>query len=283
MGTALEEKLLTIVSDFFATSHDFNGIPSEKLAKRAGSTWEEIRPAVSALIRDRRIDAVFNTHQENPHVRRFPALPSDEQINRLATNDFFCLYPTTEVMARSAKGREFDDRLFTKRLFLGEPQLVPVFFELDALEQYFRDPRYAFSFLDFSGRISLHSEQVQSGDMEERDKTFLQSFGIAYDQNSTRVVVVYLRYLSDLSPEHQQIWKAKEIKRPCTMNSDYARATLYGHWAEHHSVYQAFIHEQVELNKLAALMGKQRLFLKTFEDDRPSGFHPMLPSHATQL
>lgn len=90
MGTALEEKLLTIVTDFFATSHDFNGIPSEELAKRVGSTWEEIRPAVAALIRDRRIDAVFNTHQDNP-TRQTISRPTVRRTNQPISNERFLL------------------------------------------------------------------------------------------------------------------------------------------------------------------------------------------------
>jgi hypothetical protein len=48
-------------------------------------------------------------------------------------------------------------------------------------------------------------------DVQERDKVFLKTFGFAYDSTGKRAIAVYLRYLSGLSSEHQQIWNAKLI------------------------------------------------------------------------
>jgi hypothetical protein len=61
------------------------------------------------------------------------------------------------------------------------------------------------------------------------------------------------------------------------MNSDYERASIWGMWPEHHSVYAAFIQEQIEINRLSALIGKAPLFRKTFADyERPIEFSSML-------
>jgi hypothetical protein len=90
------------------------------------------------------------------------------------------------------------------------------------------------------GRISIRDEAGRSSDVHDRDKIFLQTFGIAYDGRRNRVVIVYLRYLADLSPEHQQTWNARAVQGPCEMNSDYARASLYGDLPEHYSAYRAF-------------------------------------------
>ena len=152
-----------------------------------------------------------------------------------------------------------------------------VFFELSILEKYFRDPRYFCYFGDSEGRISVHDEHYLSAQMPERDKILIETFGIGYDQNRNRVVAVFLRYLSDLSAEHQQMWRAHELSQLCTINSDYERASLWGMWPEHHSVYQAFIQEQIEINKLSAMIGKPILFKKTFEGyGRPVEFSIML-------
>ena len=165
---------------------------------------------------------------------------------------------------------------FTKRLALGEPQLTPVFFELSVLDPYYRDPRYHFHYGDMDGRISIRDEAGRSSDVHDRDKIFLQAFGIAYDGRRNRVVGVYLRYLADLSLEHQQIWNARAVQGPCVMNSDYERASLHGHWSEHYSAYQAFLAEIAEINKLSKLVGKPSLFRDDFSAGRPAGFHPML-------
>jgi len=50
------------------------------------------------------------------------------------------------------------------------------------------------------------------------------------------------------------------------MNSDFERAMIWGLWGEYESVYNAFIQEQVEINRLCALIGKPALFRQTFED-----------------
>jgi len=52
----------------------------------------------------------------------------------------------------------------------------------------------------------MKRKHYESSDTDDRDKVLLDTFGIAYDSNRNRVVVVYLRYLADLNPEHQQIW-----------------------------------------------------------------------------
>jgi hypothetical protein len=274
-----EETVANTVRDFFIVSHDFNGISTLELTRQLAAGWDDVKPILARLIERGQIEAVFYSHQDNPHIKRLPLLSVADQLARLTKDELqevVCLYPTREVIAESGNVGAFDNRPFTKRLFLAEPQLIPVFFDLDVLDPYFRDPRYLCDFHDFSGRISIQDEHYQSEDMRERDKVFLQSFGIGYGPDRTRVVVAYLRYLADLSPEHQQIWKAREITQPCTLNSDYAGAALYGHWPQHRSVYQAFVQEQVELNKLASLIGKPSLFLRTFDSERPSGFHPML-------
>jgi hypothetical protein len=154
--------------------------------------------------------------------------------------------------------------------------MTPVFFELDVLDRYYRDPRYRFEFRDFCGSIGLTTESYDSGQVAERDKVFLQTFGIGYTERRDRVVLVYLRYLASLSPEHQQIWNAHVVQSACSMNSDYARVTIYGEWAQYHSAYQAFVTEQAEINKLATMIGKPPLFKATYEEDRPAGFAPML-------
>jgi len=173
--------------------------------------------------------------------------------------------------------RQYDDRPYTRRLAVAEPQLRAVFFELSVLDKYFRDPHYRCDFGDSEGSISVRDKHYLSDQMAERDKVLLQTFGIGYDHNRNRIVAVFLRYLSDLSAEHQQIWKAHEVSGPCTMNSDYERASIWGMWPEHYSVYQAFIHEQIEINKLSVMIGKPPLFKKTFEEyGRPIEFSPML-------
>jgi hypothetical protein len=84
---------------------------------------------------------------------------------------------------------------------------------------------------------------------------------------------VYLRYLSDLTPEHQQIWKAREVDERCTLHADYYRSSFLGEWYERISVFDAIIHEIREINVLSSMLGRPNLFRQEFEtSNRPDGF-----------
>jgi hypothetical protein len=272
-------KVLARILDFYLRPHDFNGILISDLAAEFQLKQARLNKKLASLIRSQQITLVFASRSINPHIKRIADLPVEEQLTRLESEspDTCCAYPTEAVVRKATDVSAYDDRPFTKRILLAEPHLTPVFFDLEALDKYYRDPRYHFDFGDYGGSIGITTEHYESDDVKEKDKILLESFGIGYDKSRRyRVVVAYLRYLSRLSPEHQQMWNVHIIDEPCVMNSDYERATIWGAWPEHYSVYQAFCHEQVELNKLAALIGKPPLFKQTFEEKRPEGFTSML-------
>jgi hypothetical protein len=266
------------VREYFTGSSDFNGILLFTLCAEFGMTWPKMRRTVGQLVRSGEISLAFASHSINPHIKRLPDLPVEEQLSKLAAEDPYtvCAYPSPEVIRVAADLSAYDSRPFTKRLALGEPHLTPVYFDFEVLDRYYRDPRYRFDFHDFGGTIGITTEHYESPNMADRDKVLLQSFGIGYDSNHERVAVVFLRYLADLSPEHQQIWAAHVVIDACNMNSDYLRTTIYGDWSMYYSVYQAFLTELAEINKLSGVMGKPVLFRDTFEDNRPEGFHTML-------
>jgi hypothetical protein len=274
-----DDEILRIVCNFFIESHDFNGIPACRLVDALGTTWSELQVRLTSLVSVDKIDLVFASLHENPHIKRLADLPSDAQVRGLEQESLkgICIYPDSSLVGTRPELARYDDRPYTRRLALVEPQLQAVFFELSVLDKYFRDPRYLCHFGDSEGYISVRDAHYFSDAMPERDKVLLQTFGIGYDAARNRVVAVFLRYLSGLSAEHQQLWKAHEIAGSCTMNSDYERAFIWGMWPEHHSVYQAFIQEQAEINKLSVMIGKPPLFKKSFEgDERPIEFAPML-------
>lgn len=275
----LPNEVLGKVVAFFTTSRDFNGIPLRELIRTVDVPRDDVVAAVADLVRSERVTLAFASRSENPHIKRLPDLSPDVQLaalNEPGVDDDACVYPTSEVLRKHIDVDSYNDRPFTKRLALADAQLTPVFFDLDVLEKYFRNPIYHFQFNDLGGRLAIADKHYTSTATNERDKVHID-FGIAYDGNKRRVVVAYLRYLSDLSPEHQRIWDAQVVAGPCTMNSDFARATINGDWPEHHSAYQALLTEQEEINKLCVLIGKVPLFSQTFEDDkRPKEFMPTL-------
>lgn len=273
-----KDTMTDLTTEFFVSSRDFNGLPLARFIETGVFPKQVFYETLSELISEQRIIAMFDSHCGNPHILRIAPLPPTEQIARLrdANPHHVCLYPTADQVRTKRDLSEFDDRPFTKRLWEVEPQLTPLFFNLSVLDRYFNDPRYIFDFEDNHGSISVREKHHVSGDIEERDNVFLQTFGTGYDQDMNRVVLAYLCYVSMLTPEHQQHWYSHLCTKQCRPNGDYNNATLYGVWPKYVSVYTAFLREQAEINKLCAAIGKPLFFLKTFEHDRPKGFHLML-------
>lgn len=224
----IEDALLKAVTDFFVSSHDFNGIPGHTLFSESGIDIKTVHSVLIELVEKQRVTIAFQSHQDNPHIKRFETLSVTDQLKKLSTetSNTYCIYPSTKMLLERPNLNEFDARPFSRRLALAEPQLCPVFFELGVLDSYYHDPRYRFDFNDHSGSIVINDLHYQSPQTLERDKVLLDTFGIAYNAKRQRVIVVYLRYLSNLSPEHQQIWQARILTESCKSNSDYARATL---------------------------------------------------------
>lgn len=234
----VKEDILSRVLNFFVKSHDFNGILVSDLIDEHGFSCPKIREVIGQLVEENKINLAFASHSLNPHIKRLQDLPIKNQLVKLTEEDphTICAYPSFEVIRDVVDLSVYDAQPFTKRLALAEAQLTPVFFELEVLDGYYRDPRYYFDFRDFTGSIGITTEHYNAQDVAERDKVLLQSFGSGYDSKRNRVVVVFLRYLAELSPEHQQIWNAHVSYDRCTMNSDYERTTIYGYCPEYYSI-----------------------------------------------
>ena len=272
------EMILQSALEFYIGSRDFNGIPAGKLLDLLEISESQFREVLLDLLRAGSITLAFARVQDNPHILRMVPLPISELEELLEDEPLstFCIYPTVEILNARPDLMDYEDLPFSRRLALGEAQLTPVYFELSVLETYYRDPRYHFNYFDLGGQISVRDEAYFSKDMPERDKVVLETFGIAYDKEGNRVIVVFLRYLSNLSPEHQRIWHSQIISRECVMNNDYARSSLYGQWPQHYSVYQALLAEILEINKLANLVGRSTLFRRDCAEERPVELHPLL-------
>ncbi|NLT51829.1 MAG: hypothetical protein GXX85_13035 [Ignavibacteria bacterium] len=271
--------IIDITTDFFIRSNDFNGIPLSHFTslEEQGLPKTEFYEVLSHLILNKQIVAMFDSHCVNPHILRIPPLEPAKQIELLKTNPYqICLYPTAEQVQSKKDLAEFNDRPFTKKLWLLEPHLTPFYFDLSVLEKYLHDARYSLKFNDYEGNIHVKEKHISQKEIVTKDYIYLQTFGTGYDENKNRVVVVYLRYLSKLSPKHQSYWLNHLCDKHCEINSDYHKATLYGASPINISVYSALLLEQKEINTICNLIGKPSLFRKTFEYERPEGFHLML-------
>ncbi|MGA3323648.1 MAG: hypothetical protein ABSF45_04190 [Terriglobia bacterium] len=217
---------------------------------------------------------VISGQWDNPHIKRLRSREVTKQIQALESRPAttVCLYPTTKHMKAVIRPHLFQSRPFTRLLALANPQIEPMFFELSVLDRYQSDPRYIFQFDGLDGHVSISDKHYQSRSMNTSDKVILQSFGLGSDTKGLRVAVVFLRYLSGLTPRHQQHWGSHQIGRKCRVESNYFRRSIFGEWTDGISVYEALRSELLHINQMCGLIGLPPLFLKDFSDKPPKGF-----------
>jgi len=270
------KKTLQKITKFYLDSRNFNGIPIVDL----GGNFEKVKGVLRGLLEKEKIVLNFGDRHPNPHILALEPEPKEEQIKKLdklifekpiyekygpltiRTNSInCCAYPSKIHLKSVVDPDNYKDRPYTLLLALGEPQLSYRTFNLKILEIYRNDPRYHYETDDIHGSISVKSES----NLEDRDEVFLQTFGFAYDGDiKNRYVAVFLRYLSDLTPEHQQRWKLEEFSGDTFLYPDYARTTC-GHWPEKESIFNAFCEEIRIINEMTLKIFGEQMFSKTYD------------------
>jgi hypothetical protein len=287
----MKERIENIVYDFFVASSDFNGIALRDISKKLNIEYENSIDLIKELVKN---DIVSIQSSTNPHIIGFQHYPIDSQIHILEeakktkevlhsfgeitissedTEFPICLYPSKKYLQKKRNLAEFDNAVYTKQLALAEPHLTPIFFEIEVLDRYFNDPRFDFKFKDYSGQISCLYDEKDNPIVREEDQIFLKTFGLGFDENGDRLAVVYLRYLKDLTPEHQVYWKSRQKTGNCKMLEEYHQNTIQGNWTFSYSIFSGFIGEQKCINDLTELIFTKPLFRKSFENEnRPKEF-----------
>lgn len=283
----MKNKILDCVTQSFIESSDFNGISLSELSLKVGIEYIKLIEYCEEMLMD---GDILLQDSVNPHIVHTKLYNIEEQLRFLenakqnkktyhkaisniqlvSESHIVCVYPTSKnlILLDNAK---YENKPYSKQLYLVSPQIRPLYFELDVLDRYVKDPRYSFSFNNYSGSISYND--IGEDELQEKDKIFLKTFGLGFDEKSDRVIVTYPRYLSNLSAEHQLYWKSKEIISPnCKPLYEYWQNTI-GAWTNSYSVYTAFIGEQNSVNTLSEKIFGIPLFKKTFEDHkRPKEF-----------
>jgi hypothetical protein len=268
--TLLKSALLDRIVEHFLNSGDFNGIPLGALIKDLGPRAIE---ATKDLIKSQLVEVV-SADWDNPHIKRLPARPIDIQLEVLgeSSGQTICVYPGAKHMKRIVPGHYLRNRPFSRLLALGYAHLHPLFFELAVLERYQLDPRYVFKFDGLDGNISITAKHFRSRSLKSSDKVIVQSFGLGSDARDQRVAVVFLRYLTSISPKHQQHWQSHRLTGRCTVESNYFRRSVFGEWTNGTSVYDALLAELSHINAMCHLIGIPVLFRNDFQAERPKGF-----------
>ncbi|NTU50247.1 MAG: AAA family ATPase [Desulfobulbaceae bacterium] len=270
----MHDAVTEAVISFYFESGDFNGYPVYRLKNDFDLSEDEAKKLLHELIDAERVDVVFGNIHPNPHIKAFSNTSKAEQLDFLEALDFsehFCLFPTPQELANCGVRPNFDNEPYKNELALGAGQLDYRVFDLSVLEYYRNDPRYFYRTDFINGQISIHDEHFESGSMPEHDQVLLQTFGFAHDKDLNRVAAVFLRYLSDLSPEHQKLWRVKQLEGEYQLHPDYLRNSM-GHWGTRISIFEAFLHELRIINEMSALIGKPPLFRNPHENETPRKF-----------
>lgn len=293
-GDRMEElkKVEELIVSFFCESHDFNGIPLRQISQDLGLEYEYSIDLVKELVKS---EIASIQSSSNPHIIGFSHHKVDSQLQVLnhakttkvesqkigvleilieKTEYPICVYPTKILLEKSRDLTIFGNAKYTTQLALAEPQLTFRFFETDVLERYSNDPRFDFKFHDFNGSISCQYDEDGNPILREEERIFLKSFGLGFDSESNRVVVVLLRDLSKLSWEHQVYWSTKEIPfSECKVLEDHFNNVILGQWITSKSMFSALIDEINAIYKLTASIFGTPLFLKEFDgQDSPKNF-----------
>jgi len=235
---SLNESIVNEVIGFYVGSPNFNGIPLINLQQYIREDEETILIALNELIK---IGAITLNYTKHPHIKQFDDFPVYDQLAQLRSGNqrFICVYPSEKLLRTQIFTSRYDDRPFTKMLLHGKPQFRAMYFDQQILEDYFHNPNYHVEFSNYSGSIKFHSDMV-----------LLSTFGLGYkdsDPCKERVVTVYLRYLSALTPEQQQRWSMKLVNEKCHSLLEYHQDIIAAEWAENGPNYDIFIDNFIKL------------------------------------
>jgi hypothetical protein len=277
MSKITKNIVLSKVTSFYLNSRDFNGITASNLCTELNVKWFDLQEVLKKLIKDNKVGILYINSEDNPHIIRLGFESRDSQISKLITDelDHTCIYPLAKHLQTVVDRSLYEGEPYRLRLALGEPQLTYQSFDLLVLEFYRNDPRYIYKNSDVSGYICIREEYYESTEMANSDQVILESFGFSYNADLNRYVAVYLRYLAKLSPEHQQIWKTKEVLGDYELHPDYLRSTIHGAFGRGFSIFGAFLKEVHIINQVAQSMNRSPFFRQDFGkygDNKPQKF-----------
>jgi len=270
------EELYSVVEEKYFSLGGFNGVPIYGLEGIFEINDANFKASVRQAIEDEILTARF---EGQTHIRAFSKIPKDKVLEGFDKTEYpshICLYPHEKRLASSEKLAEYSEAPYKMELAKGAGQLDFRTFELSVLEDYRNDPRYSYSTDSIQGQICITDEYFESDSVPEHNQIHLETFGFAYDDDQNRYVAVFLRYLGNLSPEHQKVWAAKEVQGDIKLHPDYHASMILGSWNSRMSIYRAFTEELRIINEMSVLIGKPALFHNSYDKETPRKFGVLL-------
>lgn len=190
------EEFLQAVIHQYLNSGDFNGLVLSDLSD------PYFVSGLESLLRDRLIDIIGDSDDDNPHVKRYEPPEVGSQIENLQKRRLGpgpCVYPTANALKLS--GVSYDaDNPYTSAIRQGAPLLNYRAFAMTMLESYQTSDEHVCEVDKEGGTIWCNLDDPEPCDIE---------FAVGID--GQRCVVAHLLRLSSLSPGQQQTWRKYEI------------------------------------------------------------------------
>lgn len=267
------DEILDKVVERYLTSRDFNGLPVSAI--ESGENPANVTRAVVELVQRGQVTIEFGDRHPNPHIKCFEEEPAETALRTLVDPEtrYYALYPSRSVLASRVDKTKYEGRPYTLELALGEGQLAVRYFDLSVLETYRSDPRFLYDCNDVGGRFAANSEPCETGSLQPRDQVHIQDFGFAYSKTYERCAAAFLRYLTRLSPEHQQTWRARQLSSGDWQPHPGWWASAMGHWPARIPLFTAFLAELRVINEMCRAIGWRALFREDFTaKPRPKDF-----------
>lgn len=162
--------------------------------------------------------------------------------------------------------------------------LKPVYFKIDVIERYFKDPKYLIDYSDYRGSIALDDSYFDSDNLD--DYEYIKDFGLAYSKIShfKRAIVIFADDLIKMPAKVQGYWFYYLIdkQKDYFPNEGFVKNLIYGEWVEDISIYQALLMELHFINKMCEAISITPMFREEYSYDgssqnqRPIAYHNIL-------
>lgn len=164
-----------------------------------------------------------------------------------------------------------------------ENSLMPLYFETEIIDRYFKNPKYVIYYSDYRGSISLSSEHFDENHIEKYE--VLKNFGLAYHKiTGRRAIVCFAGDIVKLPRKAQLLWQCFLIDNQYDykMNDGFYKNLIEGEWVEDISIYQALLMEIHTINLMCISMRLPIIYNVEYKynsnqyTDRPIHFHNIL-------
>ena len=150
-----------------------------------------------------------------------------------------------------------------------EDALKLIYFEAKSLNDFIYDPRYEIINFIHRCNISISNEYYHDDSFEDKNKIVLDNIGFGYDENDERIIGIFLKNLSKLSPQIQQRFKTYEIHKNVYLDSLFINS-INGKWSKP-SIFQVINYEIEKINEI--INDDEKLFLNEFKNNSPREFN----------